>query len=166
MTPSAIRRFNSRNSGFQRSTKLTTVSTPAALTAACIRASSSELLANGLLDHQMLAGLGGRDDILAVQVLRRADRDDVDPRMAQGGREIVVKGRIVQARLRRSTPGALDRAAADRQDLGLWIRRIGGKVLSGHPAGAVNQNSKRFAIMVGSPVTYRAIVGRVSARWE
>ena len=75
--PAASRSLRFSNSGFQRSTKLTTLFTPAVRTRVAQCAVLVHRQAHRLLDQNVLAGLGGGDALFGMDVVRAAQVDDV-----------------------------------------------------------------------------------------
>ena len=79
----------------------------------------------------------GRQDVLAVDVLGRADRDDVDALVPQRRRKIVVQADVLEPGLPRAAAGALERAARDRHHPRAGVLRERCDVLRRHPAGCL-----------------------------
>ena len=91
------------NSGFQRSTKLTTVLTPAVFTAARMALISSRLLAMGFSMTTCFSRLRRRDGIFGVKALRGTDAHDVHAVVRQGPLVVVVQPDALQAGLFRAS---------------------------------------------------------------
>jgi len=72
-------------------------------------------------------------------MIRRADRDDVNAIMPQGLGEIRVEGDILQSRLRRPFLTTGEFTARNGHDLRVRVAFERLDVLTGHPAGTVDQ---------------------------
>ena len=79
--------------------------------------------------------------LLAVDVLRRADRHDIDAGMPQGLRQVVVEGHVGEPGFGGPLLRLLDAAIANRHHVGVGIVDVGGDVLRGNPARPNHQDS-------------------------